>query len=446
MSAPSINRRVAAILSLLVYAGAVVVVVLALTDHLLVLLLAVAALIAATAAAWFAVTRTGASRVVAVVATAVLLAAAVVALVADASIRDLVLAAALLAAASLLARYALGFDRGALRAAPPAGESAPRPAHPVLIMNPRSGGGKVTRFALADEARARGVEAVMLEPGADLEALARDAVARGADVLGMAGGDGSQALVASIAAEHHLPFVCVPAGTRNHLALDLGVDRDDVVGSLDALVDGYERTIDLARVNGRVFVNNVSLGVYAEIVQSDEYRDAKLQTAATMLPELLGPTAARFSFALDTPSGEPLADACLVLVSNNVYRLDRLGGFGTRERIDGGELGVVALGVRNAAAAAELVSKEMAGRVSSYSGWNEWAAPMVEITATGQVAAGVDGEALVLTPPLRFEVIPGALRVRLARSAPGVSPAAIAARTRQRGLVELFRVAAGRSG
>jgi diacylglycerol kinase family enzyme len=446
MSASSTGRRLAAILAILLYAGALVVVVLALTDHLLVVVLALAAVIAATAAAWFAVTSTGASRVIALVVTAVLLAAGVVALVADAGVRDMVLAAVLLAAASLLVRYALGFDRSALRAAKPAGEPAPRPRHPTLIMNPRSGGGKVTRFALADEARARGIEAVMLEPGADLEVLARDAVARGADVLGMAGGDGSQALVASIASEHDLPFVCVPAGTRNHLALDLGVDREDVVGSLDAFVDGYERTIDLARVNGRVFVNNVSLGVYAEIVQSDAYRDAKLQTAATMLPELLGPTAPRFSFALDTPAGEPLGDVCLVLVSNNVYRLDRLGGFGTRERIDGGELGVVALGVRNAAAAAELVSTEIAGRVSSYSGWNEWSAANVEITATGPVAAGVDGEALLLTPPLRFEVVPGALRVRLAPSAPGVSPAAIAARTRQRGLAELLRVAVGRSG
>ena len=120
----------------------------------------------------------------------------------------------------------------------------------------------------------------MLQAGDDLAGLARDAVARGADVLGMAGGDGSQALVAGIASEHGLPFVCIPAGTRNHLALDLGVDRDDVVGSLDAFKDGFERTIDLATVNGNVFVNNVSLGVYAHIVQSDDYRDAKMQTAA----------------------------------------------------------------------------------------------------------------------------------------------------------------------
>src|SRR4029077_4005061 len=105
-------------------------------------------------------------------------------------------------------------------------------------MNPRSGGGKATRFGLVDECHKRGIEPIMLEPGDDLLVLAEDAVTRGADVLGMPGGDGSQALVATVAAKHGLPHVVVPAGTRNHLALDLGLDRDDVVGALDAYSDG----------------------------------------------------------------------------------------------------------------------------------------------------------------------------------------------------------------
>ena len=62
----------------------------------------------------------------------------------------------------------------------------------------------------------------------------------------MAGGDGSQALVAQVAMEHDVAYVCIPAGTRNHLALDLGLDRDDVVGALDAFRAGTERPIDLA--------------------------------------------------------------------------------------------------------------------------------------------------------------------------------------------------------
>jgi len=104
----------------------------------------------------------------------------------------------------------------------------------------------------------------------------------------MAGGDGSQALVASVASQHRIPFVVVPAGTRNHFALDLGLDRADVQGALDAYEDGVDTVVDLAEINGRVFVNNASMGVYAKIVQSGDYRDAKVHTAAAMLPDLLG--------------------------------------------------------------------------------------------------------------------------------------------------------------
>ena len=84
--------------------------------------------------------------------------------------------------------------------------------------------------------------------------MVRNAVDAGADALAMAGGDGSQAVVAKVAAELDLPYACIPAGTRNHFALDLGVDRDDVVGALDAFVTGAgERRVDLAEVNGQVF-------------------------------------------------------------------------------------------------------------------------------------------------------------------------------------------------
>ena len=159
----------------------------------------------------------------------------------------------------------------------------------MLFFNPRSGGGKAERFSLAAEARSRGIESIELGSGDDLETLVRTAVAEGADALAMAGGDGSQAVVAALAAEHGLPYACVPAGTRNHFALDLGVDRDDVVGALDAFVDGGERLVDLAEVNGRVFVNNVSLGLYAEAVQRKGYRDAKLRTIFDTVPDVLGP-------------------------------------------------------------------------------------------------------------------------------------------------------------
>ena len=116
-------------------------------------------------------------------------------------------------------------------------------------MNPRSGGGKAQRFHLEDECRRRVIEPIVLRPGDELLQLANAAVDRGADVIGMAGGDGSQALVASVAAARGIPMVVVPPGTRNRRALDLGLDRDDVAGALDAFGEALERRMDLADVN-----------------------------------------------------------------------------------------------------------------------------------------------------------------------------------------------------
>ena len=248
----------------------------------------------------------------------------------------------LVAVALLLVSVALARRVFGVRVALPAADP---PKRPIVIWNPKSGGGKAVSNHLADEARKRGIEPIELKPGDDLEQLVRDAVAGGADGLAAAGGDGTQALVASIAAEHDLPFACIPAGTRNHFALDLGVDRDDVVGALDAFVNGGERRIDLAEVNGRVFVNNASLGLYAEAVQREGYRDAKLRTILDTAPDVLGsqPSGPTSELGWRGEDGTAHESAAVILVSNNTYRLGRPVGSGTRPRIDGGELGVAVL-------------------------------------------------------------------------------------------------------
>ena len=245
-------------------------------------------------------------------------------------------------------------------------------------------------------------------------------------MLGAAGGDGTQALVATVAVEHDLPFVCIPAGTRNHFALDLGVDRDDVVGSLDAFVDGVEQRVDLGIVADRVFVNNVSLGVYGEIVQSDEYRDAKVKTTVDRLPTCSGPTATRPSCGSSAPTARPRATHQLVLISNNPYELRRLGGFGTRERMDTGCSGITTISVASTAEAAQLTALGLAGQLDRFGGYDTWTAATIEIEADVPVATGIDGEFVRLDPPVRFSIRPACLRVRLARHAPQASPAAAA--------------------
>jgi diacylglycerol kinase family enzyme len=314
--------------------------------------------------------------------------------------------------------FAAASRRAFERPAPPPDYSVrdPRPARRrprgILLMNPRSGGGKVKQFNLVEEAQFRGIEPIVLRPGDDLRLLAEDAASR-ADVIGMAGGDGSQALCAEVAMQHGVPFVCIPAGTRNHLALDLGLDVHDVVSALDAFADGTYAAVDVAYVNDRIFVNNVSLGVYAQIVQSDEYRDAKRETIQAMLPEMLGPDADPFDLHFTGPDGEEHATADVLLVSNNPYELHRLGSVGTRARMDGGRLGIVALTITSPADAAKIVALNAAGQLSRFEGWLEWDAEEFTVSSDRAIAAGIDGESVSLPSPLHFRTVPGGLRILL---------------------------------
>jgi diacylglycerol kinase family enzyme len=285
---------------------------------------------------------------------------------------------------------------------------------------------------------------VVLAPGADLRALAEDAVARGADVIGMAGGDGSQAVVAAVASAHGIPFVCVPAGTRNHFALDLGVDREDVAGSLDAYGEARQARVDLADVNGQVFVNNVSLGVYARIVASDEYRDAKLRTAARMLPALLGPEAPPSGLHAYMPNGAVIDNPQVVIVSNNPYCLKSLAGFGTRTRLNRGLLGAAVLLLMNPNDVTRFVAAEAAGQLDQFPGWQTTRLSQFEVAAHDIVAAGVDGEAVELTPPLRFGSRPGALTVRIPTHHLGLSPAALHPGWGRSTFLGLARIVSGR--
>ncbi len=289
---------------------------------------------------------------------------------------------------------------------------ATRPSHPVLLCNPWSGGGKVEKFGLVELARSLGVETVMLDHGLDLAELARDAIARGADCLGMAGGDGSQALVASLAVEHDLPFVCVAAGTRNHFALDLGLDRRNPRQSVYAFRDALERRVDYATVNDRFFVNNVSLGVYATIVQQEGYRDAKVATTKQLLPELLGQTQETFDLQFVTPDGAEVDGSFLVMVSNNPYVLAASPSTSQRLRLDTGHLGVFAVAAATGAQAAEVVTLALAGQGSRSGHAFEFSCEQFEIRSrSGKAYAGVDGEALELDTPMIFRTHPQGLRM-----------------------------------
>ena len=291
----------------------------------------------------------------------------------------------------------------------------PPPRHPFLVMNPRSGGGKVGRFGLREKAEALGAEVALLDgPDVDVVVLARDAVARGADLLGVAGGDGTQALVAGVAADLDVPFLVVTAGTRNHFALDLGLDRADPAACLDALTEeAVELHVDLGVVAGRTFVNNASFGAYAAVVQSPQYRDGKTRTTLGLLPELLsGQTGSRLTVWAD---GLTVDHPQAVLVSVNPYGMGDVAGLGRRARLDTGELGMVAVNVDSARQAVGLL------RRTRDHGLTAQQVPEVVVTSDApRIPVGVDGEAVMLETPVTCTVRPQALRVRVPRHRPGV--------------------------
>jgi diacylglycerol kinase family enzyme len=442
-SKPAVVRRLAAVAAIVLIVIVIVDTVFVVLEHPLDVLVQLVLLAVVGLAAWNALTRTHAARVIWIV-VAVAAAVAVVAIQVaggTGSVLSLIVRLALLGVAMLLARYALARDVRSLKQMETPGKPVPAARKGVLIMNLKSGGGKAEKFHLVDECRARGIEPVVLKPGNDLLQLARDAIDGGADVVGMAGGDGSQALVASVAAERGVPMVVIPAGTRNHFALDIGLDRDDVVGALDAYGEAREHAIDLADVNGRIFVNNVSLGLYATIVESPEYRDAKRETTLAALPEMLGPGSEPFDLRFTTPDGVEHQGAHVIQVSNGPYGTTT-AGITSRPRMDTGRLGVFSLVVPDAVSATRAIAALTTATPALYEGYLSWATPVFEVTSTAPIAVGLDGESLEMDPPLVFSSRPGVLRLRLPLQAIGYSPAARA--TGVRGLFGLWRVVLGR--
>ena len=255
-----------------------------------------------------------------------------------------------------------------------------------LLLNPRSGDDRPTVEELVDAARERGVEPHVLREGEDAGGLARAAEA---SALGVAGGDGSLAAVAQVAVERRLPFVCVPFGTRNHFARDLGLDRNDPIGALDAF-DGDERRIDVGRVGARLFMNNVSLGMYARLVHRREGHRRRRETLARVRAWLIVATH-RHPLSL-TIDDQPV-ETRLLLVANNGYAFD-FPTIGARDSLDEGLLHLYVL----------------------QGGIEERTSTRFVVDAPAEtIGAAVDGEAALLRTPIEFLIEPQALRVLLPR-------------------------------
>ena len=411
---PTSGQRWFARLSfVLLGAAVVVVVVFAGLKSLTMLAVGLAGAAVSLAAAYFFLARRGVLRWVSLV---IFVLAPIGVIVVYAFQRLLWLAAVLAAAwllASLAARLALAGHRTDWRM--PERPAQPPAQHPYLIMNPKSGGGKVAKFDLKRKAEDLGAEVFLIggSQPVDVAEVAREAVAKGADLLGVAGGDGTQARVAAVAAEHGLPFVVISAGTRNHFALDLGLDREDPSACLRALTDGVELLVDIGTINSQVFVNNASFGAYAEIVETPAYRDDKLNTTLNTLPDLLqGHRGARLLARAD---GVEISAPQALLIANNPYGTGDIAGLGRRVRLDRGLLGVAGVRVSSARQAIDLLRGRHAGELRVLT------TKKIEITAdAARIPVGVDGEAMLISVPVSCAIWAHALRVWVPRDRPGV--------------------------
>jgi diacylglycerol kinase family enzyme len=262
----------------------------------------------------------------------------------------------------------------------------------LLVVNPRSGDESPSTEELRAAAEERGIAVRILESGENPAEAAREAPS---GPLGAAGGDGTVSGVAAVSIERDLPFVPVPFGTRNHFARDAGLDRDDPLGALELFTEGVERRVDVGRVGEHIFLNNVSLGLYARLVHHRE-KHRRRRAAFARLRALALAAAHRRPLGL-TVDGAPV-ETHVLLVANNRYDLDVLS-IGERERLDEGLLHLYVL--------------------TGWS-WEERSCERVTVDAAGgHIHAAVDGEPAEPKTPLEFRIEPGALRLLAPRTPQG---------------------------
>jgi diacylglycerol kinase family enzyme len=288
-----------------------------------------------------------------------------------------------------------------------------------LILNPAAGGAAGYIGGLTQTARERGIRVRVLESGEDARLAAVAAVEDGADVLGVAGGDGSVAAVASVTVEHKLPLMVVPVGTLNHFARDLGLDLTRPLRALDAFHAGRERRVDLGWVNERLFINNVSLGVYAEMLGDPGYRQDKLGVAQAKIQAAISDPELRRALRITPPEDAPLESVLAVVVSNNPYEFARWARPGQRHRLDTRMLQVSVLDASTLDELERLLAGTLLGVMEFRPALHHWTSERLEMGVPGErVRAGVDGEPITFEAPLRFSVDPGALRVLVPEELP----------------------------
>jgi diacylglycerol kinase family enzyme len=288
-----------------------------------------------------------------------------------------------------------------------------------MFLNPSSGI-RLTRpehSALEDAARAGGLEVVRLTRDLDVAAIVREHMHQGRGLFVAAGGDGTingviQALVNSDAV-----LGVIPVGTFNHFARDLGLPLD-WRNALDIAISGTTRQVDAGRINERFFVNNVSMGLYPELVarREEKGRDYPRWKAIGHAVIATLQKYPHVSVTVETEHHQEVIRTHVLMVSNNSYDLSRIGIQAPRETLEGGRLTIYWLPHLPRLALMRFIANYLAGRVKETPGFRSFRTMRAKIQSSRKhFQLGIDGEVFIMDTPLIITIVPKSLLVRVPR-------------------------------
>jgi diacylglycerol kinase family enzyme len=291
----------------------------------------------------------------------------------------------------------------------------------VALINAAAGAGETgDRVAVARETLlAAGVTAeVRAVSGADIESAARDALADGADMVIVGGGDGTVSAAASVLAGTGATLAVLPLGTLNHFARDLRLpSKADQAAQLIArsATNGAVRSVDVGEVNGRRFINNASIGLYPHIVSKRQRQQERLgRNKWVAMMVAIASVFRRYPLlqvVLDTGDHARPTTTPFVFVGNNQYEMNLLAENG-RASLERGELSLYFARRTGRLGLLWLALRGLFGKLDQARDFEARTLPAVTIdTKKKTLRIALDGEVTRLTPPLLFKVLPGALRV-----------------------------------
>lgn len=289
----------------------------------------------------------------------------------------------------------------------------------TLFFNPSSGVKlpQAELSAIETTATELGLEVIHVTRDLDIPATIRRRISENKRLFVAAGGDGTVNCVVQAVAHSDAAFAVIPLGTFNHFARDIGIPLD-WREALDIAVNGAQKQVDVARINARYFVNNISLGLYPEMVARREERGRnyprwKARLYAFYMTLRKYP---HVSLTLESEHHQEVVRTHMLLISNNTYDLSGVGIEAPRTTLEEGRLSVYWLPHMPRLALMKFIAHYFAGRVHTAPGFRSFRTLQLKIRSPKkQLHVGVDGEVLTFTTPLVITIAPQSLLVKVPR-------------------------------